>query len=244
MLGTEQLIRMNQTAFAYVSNALNIEKSIFEDDIIRFTDDPDYHIRLHLMSEPMMSSMILGIELYMKLLHYLNGGNIAGKHILTEIYDILEQNIKSKLDDCYNQCVQDFYYLPIGNLPPINPQMADGKYHAQTIIFNAHAGSSIPFSIEVRSDKIPTQENERRNFFYQVKYLFEYSNDFKQTREFFKILDDFRLWDRYRNFERDPNNRVIIRPSATIITEFMRKICSIIDAEIMIRYNEYTNNAK
>ena len=238
MLDTEQLIRMNQTAFAYVSNALNIEKSIFEDYIIRFTDDPDYHIRLHLMSEPMMSSMILAVELYMKLLHYLNGGNIVGTHILTKIYDILEQNIKSKIDDCYRQCIQDFYYQPTGNLPPINPQMIDGKYQASCISVGS---SCIPFSIEVRSDRIPAQENERRNVSYGVKYLFEYSNDFKKTREFFRVLDDFKLWNRYRNFEGDPNNRVIIRPSATIIKKSMGEICSIIDAEIMIRYNEYTN---
>ncbi|MDE0086878.1 MAG: tetratricopeptide repeat protein [Candidatus Poribacteria bacterium] len=235
MFTPKQLEKLRTVAIANIETANQLEKEIFEDTFFIFPDRP--FLDFYRLTQPMMSSLILGIELTLKLLHYASGGSELRGHKLCPIYDSLESlYAKPKLDAAYAKSIQDVFYTPKDGLPAMNPTMVNGKFEVD--LTKSVIGSHIVALIWKIESKI--LDNGTPSNFAHIEYIFQHDNKFQELSTFLGILDGFELFDRYKIFEDSTiDDWVMIRPSAAILQAFIPEIFKIIDELLSKRENVY-----
>ena len=237
MFTPKQLERLRISAIARIEAANRLERDIFGDTIFIFPDRP--FLDFYRLTQPMMSDLIMGIELTLKLLHYASGGSELRGHKLVPIYNSLESlYAKPKLDAAYAKSIKDVFYTSKDGIPAMNPTMVNGKFEvdlSKTII-----GSHIVALIWKIESKI--LDNGTPSNVAHIEYIFQHDNKFQELSTFFGILDGFELFDRYKIFEDSTTDDwVMIRPSAAILRTFIPEIFKIIVELLSKREAVYGN---
>ena len=218
-----QLFTLEQMAKSYIDVSTHIDNSVFQGSIATFTND---FLGVYIYTQPIMSQLIMGIELMMKLLHYKSGGCKIAGHQIAPIYNKLNENVRNLVEQAYTDTINEVFYTDTNETPAMNPTLQDGKYVTKT-----HDGRYV---ISVDMDNMPLITEftnlHAKTIDITPKFIFQLDNDFKNIETFIKILDNVKMYDRYNFFEDMPLEKyLVIRPSSKLLRTFISKIFALIE---------------